>query len=60
MLTAKHRMFTGQTGVEGKFDSRNRKKCGVVGKLGVGPDDDSQAEKFKFDVIKSGKATVHS
>lgn len=22
---------------------------------GVGPDDDSQAEKFKFDVIKSGK-----
>lgn len=22
---------------------------------GVGPDDDSQAKKFKFDVIKSGK-----
>lgn len=54
MLRTKHRVFTEQTGWR-KLSLEWEKMWGGWENWGVGPNDDSQEEKFKFDIIKSSK-----
>ena len=54
MLRTMHRVFTEQTGWR-KLSLEWEKMWGGWENWGVGPDDDSQAEKFKFEMIKSSK-----